>query len=183
MPIAHSEEQDEERRKQILEASIHCFLAYGFSNTSMKDIAREARIARPLIYLKFKGKEDLFAYAVDYLMDWHLERAGVAAQSGLSKRERLSSVCEILLVYLWSKRDGYPGGADFYEACTVRVPEMTAAYARNFMRLIQEILGDHERAEVFYFAMEGLYGDLPSTKVLLKRLRVLIAQFAREDEN
>jgi hypothetical protein len=37
--------------------------------------------------------------------------------------------------------------------------------------------GDREAAEVF-FATEGLHSDLPSAKVLLRTLRILVKQFA-----
>jgi hypothetical protein len=33
---------------------------------------------------------------------------------------------------------------------------------------------------VFFFATEGLHSDLPSAKALLKRLRILVNQFAKE---
>lgn len=59
---------------------------------------------------------------------------------------------------------------------------MTLAYARTFVKCAQALLGDHEVAEVFFYATEGLHRDLPSTKVLLKRLRILIDQFVDEDE-
>jgi AcrR family transcriptional regulator len=63
-----------------------------------EQLARQYRLSRPLIYLKFKNKEDLFAGVFDYLMEGRFERAEEAAKSGGPKRERLFSVCEILLV-------------------------------------------------------------------------------------
>lgn len=57
---------------------------------------------------------------------------------------------------------------------------MTTAYARNSIKSAEAVLGDRKVAEVFFFATEGLHIDLPSARVLLKRLRILVNQFARE---
>jgi hypothetical protein len=71
--------------------------------------------------------------------------------------------------------------ADFYEVCSLQLPQViTTAYARNSIKCAEAVLGDHEVAEVFFFATEGLHSDLPSAKVLLKRIRILVSQFARE---
>jgi hypothetical protein len=71
-------------------------------------------------------------------------------------------------------------GADFYEICSLQLPQVTASYARNAVKCAEAVLGNHETFEVFFFATEGLHSDLPSAKVLLKRLRVLVNQFVRE---
>ena len=57
---------------------------------------------------------------------------------------------------------------------------MTTAYARNSIKCAEAVLGDREIAEVFFFATKGLHSDLPSAKALLKRLRILVNQFAKE---
>src|SRR5580658_7680366 len=83
------EELDEKRRTQILEAALYCFLTFGFAKTSMDDIARRAGVSRPLIYLKFKNKDELFAGVFDYLTEGRFERAMAAIKTGGSPRERL----------------------------------------------------------------------------------------------
>ena len=80
----------------------------------------------------------------------------------------------------WTKVIGHPMSADFYEVCAFQLPQVTATYARNSIKCAAAVLGDHDVAEVFFFATEGLHGDLPSAKALLKRLRILVNQFARE---
>jgi len=57
---------------------------------------------------------------------------------------------------------------------------VTASYACNDVKCAEAVLGNHDVAEVFFFATEGLHNDLPSAKVLLKRLRILADQFARD---
>jgi len=49
-------ELDRERRNQILAAALHCFLQFGYAKTSMDDVASNANLSSPLIYLRFKSK-------------------------------------------------------------------------------------------------------------------------------
>ncbi|POH64535.1 TetR/AcrR family transcriptional regulator [Cryobacterium sp. TMN-39-2] len=49
-----------EKVDQILDASLVVFCRYGFSKTTMKDLADAAGISRASLYLHFSNKEDLF---------------------------------------------------------------------------------------------------------------------------
>jgi hypothetical protein len=68
---------------------------------------------------------------------------------------------------------------DFYEICSVQLPQVTEAYRRNFINFAQAVLGDKDLGEVFFLATEELHVDLPPTKTLLKRLEILVDHFAR----
>jgi hypothetical protein len=80
----------------------------------------------------------------------------------------------------WTKVIGHPMSADFYEVCSLPLPQVTATYARNSIKCAAAVLGDHDVADVFFFVTEGLHSDLPSAKVLLKRLRIPVTRFTRE---
>ena len=179
MPRLTGEVLDEKRRTQILQGALHCFLTFGFAKTSMDDIAKRVGVSRPLIYLKFKNKDELFAGVFDHLTEGRFERAIAAINGSGSPRARLMAAFEILLIEPWTKIIGHPMSADFYEICSVRLPHVTAAYSRNAVKCAECVLGTHEVAEVFFLATEGLHSDLPSEKVLRKRLQILIDQFAR----
>jgi hypothetical protein len=70
---------------------------------------------------------------------------------------------------------------DFDETFSVRLPDVSGAYSRIFMKCAHAILGNRELAEVFFLATEGLHTDLPSTNRLRKRLELLIARFCRRN--
>src|SRR5271155_1085715 len=92
---------DRERRKQILDAAFQCFLQFGYSKTSMDDVARKANLSRPLIYLKFKSKQDLFwGLYVDFVED-ALEQAEFVLTAKLPLKARLIQISEILTVKAW----------------------------------------------------------------------------------
>ena len=145
----------------------------------MDDIAKRAGVSRPLIYLKFKNKDELFAGVFDYLTEGRFERAMAAIKGDGSPRERLMSAFEIMLVEPCFKVIGHPMSADFYDICSVQLPQVTARYASNAVKCAEAVLGNHDVAEVFFLATEGLHSDLPSAKVLRKRLQILVDQFAR----
>jgi hypothetical protein len=56
------------------------------------------------------------------------------------------------LVEPWTKVIGHPMSADFYEVCSLQLPKVTATYARNSIKCAAAVLGDHDVADVFFFA-------------------------------
>jgi len=54
----------EERRAQIIEAALACFLRNGFTNTTMDDIVQESGLSKGAIYWYFKSKDEIFHAAI-----------------------------------------------------------------------------------------------------------------------
>src|SRR5436305_1620134 len=52
-------QQKEERREQILDATLRVFSEKGYSGASMRDIAREVGVTEGLLYHYFESKEQL----------------------------------------------------------------------------------------------------------------------------
>ena len=73
----------EQIKPKILAAALTVFMRYGYKKVTMNDIAIEAGISRPAIYLVFKNKQDIFkAVVVDFFSQATLE-----IQNGLTKLE------------------------------------------------------------------------------------------------
>ena len=51
---------EEVRRRQILDASKRCFIAKGLDATTMRDVAKEARLSLGGIYFHYASKADIF---------------------------------------------------------------------------------------------------------------------------
>jgi AcrR family transcriptional regulator len=170
---------DRERRKQILDAAFHCFLQFGYSKTSMDDVARKAKLSRPLIYLKFKSKQDLFwGLYVDFVED-SLEQAEFVLTAKLALKEKLIQISEILTVKAWEKIAGHPMSAEFYALCEQQLPNESETFERQRAKIFQQIFnGDREKAEIFILATDGFYADLPRVKVLRRRIAILSEQFS-----
>lgn len=71
----HRHPSKENRHLEILEAAKNVFARYGFKRTSMADIAQEAGLSRPALYLEFQDKLDLFRSLAHHIRDTALERA------------------------------------------------------------------------------------------------------------
>ncbi|MGJ4747000.1 TetR/AcrR family transcriptional regulator [Leptospira sp. SA-E8] len=170
---------DEERKKEILDAALYCFLQFGYSKTSMDDVAKQANLSRPLLYLKFKNKEDLFEGIFDYTLEGSYEEAEKVLDQNIPAKQKLFRICELILIEPWAKIEGRPKTAEFYETCSKLSPKSTQRYERQIIKFAERILGDKEIAKVFFLALEGLSADLPKTNVLRKRVQLLTERFTR----
>jgi len=57
-------------KEKIIKAAIKVFSAEGYDSAFMDEIARVARLTKPMIYYHFKNKKDLYLY----LLESHVER-------------------------------------------------------------------------------------------------------------
>ncbi len=170
-------QRDAERRRAILDAALACFLQFGFAKTSLDDIARRANLSRPLLYKKYKNKEDIFGAVYDDVFDRRYPLAAQVMAARGSKRDKLLKIYELVVVATWALIIASPTAAEFYEACSRVIPEIAAKHERTLFELTDRILGDKEITLVFMLAVEGLMTDVPSTSVLRKRLTVLVDRF------
>jgi AcrR family transcriptional regulator len=60
-----SQEYQETRRKQIIEAAVRCISRKGFHQASMQDIVAESGLSSGAIYLYFKSKEEIIKTIAD----------------------------------------------------------------------------------------------------------------------
>jgi AcrR family transcriptional regulator len=87
-------QQDEEKKKKILQAAIRSFGELGYDTTTMKDIAQEANIAPGSIYTYFKDKAVLFIATVNTV--WKEFYAGLdkIAQSAQGFDNRMDALMD-----------------------------------------------------------------------------------------
>ena len=77
------------KRQLILDSAMAVVLRYGFQRTTMEDVAREAGISRPALYLLFANKTDIYRALAESLMGKALEAARAALEAGGSAEERV----------------------------------------------------------------------------------------------
>lgn len=87
-----SEAHLEQRRQQILDAAIACFVRKGFHQTTMADIAAQAGVSDTLAYRYFSGKEELIEAAVSQHGD-----ASVDALLGSNGVEDFRGLVDLLI--------------------------------------------------------------------------------------
>lgn len=67
-PTSHREAKKEECRRAIAHAALALFEAKGFEETTIEEIAREAKCSRPTVFNYFAHKEDILPAAIVTLM-------------------------------------------------------------------------------------------------------------------
>ena len=173
--------RDAARRRVILDAARDCILKFGYAKCSLEDMAQQAAISRPLIYRKFKSKEEIFGGVLEDIFETQYRAAEQALAKPGSKREKLMSLYEALLLDPWKELIvDAPMGAEFYGACSRVTPDIYESRRKMQLKYTQAVLGTEEVSKVFMLAVDGLTRDLPATKVLRRRLEVLIDRFVRD---
>ena len=88
-----AEEQDASpqraKRKRIMDAAIEVVMRYGFKRMTMDDVAKEAGISRPALYLVFKNKTDIYRAIAQGILGEALVRADTALRAGGSIESRV----------------------------------------------------------------------------------------------
>src|SRR5260370_29059906 len=69
MATAGPQTQSQDSRDEILKAAIQLFANRGFHETSMSEVAREAKVSKALIFWHFKTKEELFLAVLNTLLE------------------------------------------------------------------------------------------------------------------
>lgn len=63
--IPLTQEELEQRRSEIFDASVHLFLEKGFYETSMREVAEAAGIGKSTLYDYFPNKDAIIVYAIE----------------------------------------------------------------------------------------------------------------------
>lgn len=83
--------EGDEKRARILEGALGVFLAYGFSRTTMDDIAKASQVSRPALYLLYKNKAEIYRALIGciFLQIAETTRSVLAGPGSLGQRLEL----------------------------------------------------------------------------------------------
>lgn len=95
-----------ERRAQLIDVGRSVFAKHGYEGTSVEQIAKRAKVSKPIVYEHFGGKEGLYAVIVDREMDYVVRRIVEGISSG-SPRERVERASLAFLNYVKDHPDGF----------------------------------------------------------------------------
>ena len=101
---------DPQRREAILEAAWACFVQHGYAKTSLEDVARRAGLSRPLIYLHFANKNELFGCVIENLVHGYYEAASavLALEAFRLAGDRKAFPEQLATLRPWQPRRGRP---------------------------------------------------------------------------
>jgi len=139
MGINERKEREKQKRKaEILKAAKNVFLARGYKNTTVSDIAEKAELSPGTLYLYFKDKSELFTLlSVNILEHMHLEIEEISRKNNLSAEEKLSGIKEVFLD-MYEEEDRllnifYLQPADEYDRLSSEVNEQIRAATSKVM--------------------------------------------------
>jgi TetR/AcrR family transcriptional regulator, cholesterol catabolism regulator len=98
--IRLTEQEQSQRRRAIASASVDLFLAQGFPETSMRQIAEAAGVGKSSLYDYFSTKDDILLFIIEDMGITLTERAQAIAGLNVPPDARLRQIMEMHLAYL-----------------------------------------------------------------------------------
>lgn len=92
------------REQQMLDAAVQMFSVNGYHETSMDVIAAEAQISKPMLYLYYGSKEDLFGACLNREMSRFIEAVRSGVDFTQSPRDLLRNTIVSFLRYIDENR-------------------------------------------------------------------------------
>jgi AcrR family transcriptional regulator len=92
------------REQQMLDAAVQMFSVNGYHETSMDTIAAEAHISKPMLYLYYGSKEDLFGACLDREMTRFIDVVRADIDFRKSPKDLLRNTIVAFLRYIDANR-------------------------------------------------------------------------------
>ncbi len=126
------------RREAVLAAAFQQFTRYGFRRTSMEDLARQAGISRPTLYLHFRNKEEIFRSLSESLHEASLGDAETALKADTPLAERVRSALETKVVRMLDIVHASPHGAELLDESSRLCGDLAARSEARLHRLLTD---------------------------------------------
>ena len=92
------------REQQMLDAAVQVFSANGYHESSMDAIAAEAEISKPMLYLYYGSKEELFGACLNRELSRFIEAVRADIDLGQSPKDLLRNAVVSFLSYIDTNR-------------------------------------------------------------------------------
>jgi AcrR family transcriptional regulator len=174
------------KQRRALDAATEVFCRYGFHRTTMGDIAKQAGMSRPALYLLFPDKEAVFTAVVRHMDE--IKRAEIrdeiASTTGL--HAKLLRACLAWGCHGVDLAAAHPDAADLFD---LTFPVVQEVY-RNFQALVAELIADQTRrsgikarpeelARTLVYGLRGLRATAADGAEMRLLITVLVEVFVR----
>jgi AcrR family transcriptional regulator len=102
-----TEEDLNQRRHQVFDASISLFLSNGFQETTMREIAAAAQVGKSTLYDYFKTKDEILIALVEDAIEDLIAQAQQIVRQDIPVTERLHQLLHAHLEYLMANKEFY----------------------------------------------------------------------------
>jgi len=141
--LKETEERPEDaKRARVLEGALQVFLAYGFSRTTMDDIARAVDISRPALYLLFRNKADIFRAVEQELLAKSRVNACAALRGEGELSQRLLAALDQSLFQLLRKVFESPHGDELVDFNNQIAADLVAEWRQLMVERFARCIGE-----------------------------------------
>ena len=143
------EDQDEfDRRDQILEAANQCFAQLGIQRTSVQDVARMANVSRGTVYRYFEDRTVLINAAIEFGAQRFYQQVATAMAKKSTLAEQLGAMAETHASILLDHRTRIRLMADDAELMRHMISDGDSAVRRSTEFLVPYVRQAQQRGEV-----------------------------------
>ncbi|NQY27009.1 MAG: TetR/AcrR family transcriptional regulator [Piscirickettsiaceae bacterium] len=132
---------DIDTRSRILAATEIRFSQYGYTKTTMAEIARDCGMSAANIYRHFNNKLDIgAALAQQCLFEKELELKCIVTDESTTSAIKLQKFIQYLLHYTYNYFDESPRISELIDAMTIQRPEVIKAHRYSSLVLLRQLL-------------------------------------------
>lgn len=148
--------QEDPKRARILDGAMKLALGYGYSRTTMDDIARASEISRPALYLLFKNKADIFRAIAEMFLKNSVEKARAALTTDEPLAERLQTMVETALISMMRQISESPHGAELLDMKNSLAGDIAQVWRQDLTALLAEAIAAEAAGAGVDLAARGL---------------------------
>ncbi|MBN1889641.1 MAG: TetR/AcrR family transcriptional regulator [Thermoflexales bacterium] len=171
-----------ERRAQIIQAALACFVREGYNNTTMDDIVKESGLSKGSLYWYFKGKDELFEAALMSFFTTFGQEAFAALNQGGNASAKLRALGQQMTHFVTAAEGLFNLFLEFWASSARRqeAGQLWGGLLKEFeiaiVRIIEEGVrqGEFEPvdAEQLVWAVMAAYDGLAAYVMLVPNLDV-----------
>jgi AcrR family transcriptional regulator len=171
----------------VIRAANRVFLRFGFRRTTMGDIADEARMSRPALYLVFPSKQQIFAAVLARALDAELDEIRTGVAKAARPRDKLLVALDIWCVRNYELTHASAGAQDLYDSSFEVAGDVASRAGAAFDAIVAEILAPlvaarplvalsaREIARLISSAIVGFKATAKNAKQLRATIRSFVA--------
>ena len=141
----------EERKDQIVRATVDCITKYGYHNFSMQDVARTAGVSKGIIHYYFLNKDELMMSVLDRVAG-DIERVLASEMSSITDAKRkLEVFIDVCFDIVRSTKEYYQVNMDFWTQINQKeeVRKVIARHYTKFREAAATVIREGIKAHAF----------------------------------
>jgi AcrR family transcriptional regulator len=147
------------KRDAIRTAAYAVMLRYGYDRMTLDDIAKEAGISRPAIYLHYKNNGDVFRDVVQSIADRQLRKAA-AYDKSLSVAERLMHIVEHGIIAPWEGVSHSPHCAELMNLKSGIAADLGIDWHNKLLALLASAMKGRNASIIANIVLDAVDGGL-----------------------